>query len=332
MSRTLRQFAAWLILGALSPAGCAFLSSQNPESVPRSDERLVTNEIIAVERRWTYHEYKPTTAGVDAPVVVVLHGSGGTGDAALVGDGWLEAAEVGGFCVAAPDALPLRPDERADFLVNPPIWNVGPVVAGTRRAEIDDMLFFDALREVISGVSSGEPRRVFIAGHSGGASMAFRLARERPEHVAAIVAVAGLYWHEGGAATPAVPTLFVTGEEDPLLPMNGGRQGLLWLERATPPIHESLARWAASTGCAGTAEAVSPDMLGLTSTAVRMERFGECGEAELIVAYISGHGHRWPGGRSPELPEAIIGPSRKDVSATEIAVRFFARHAAAAVR
>ena len=93
---------------------------------------------------WTVHGWAPDGAG-EFPLVVVLHGAGGGGLAYLEKNGWLAEAKLRNFIVVAPDGLPARPGEPANFLTNPRVWNAGNLRAGTPRARLDDVAFVTAM-------------------------------------------------------------------------------------------------------------------------------------------------------------------------------------------
>jgi polyhydroxybutyrate depolymerase len=254
-----------------------------------------------------------------AALVVVLHGSGEDGQVPLDRNGWAAAAENRGFIVAAPDALPAQPDRPPVFLTNPRLWNSGqprPDIAG---AAADDVQFFDALLADVSNRVTVDQQRVYVAGHSGGGSMAFRLAAERAPRIAAIAVVAGFWWLDAPQPAVAVPTLYIVGTTDLLVPLEGGTQGVLWLRRATPPVLENLAQWASALGCGSTPTVVSD------TANVRTLEYGGCAGGVLFRAlFIAGQGHVWPGG-TPYLPEWITGPATDELDATDTCCTFFFR-------
>ena len=52
--------------------------------------------------------------------------------------------------------------------------------------------------------------------------MAFRLGAERSERFAALAPVAGHCWLPDPRPVRALPTLYLVGTEDPLVPLEGG--------------------------------------------------------------------------------------------------------------
>src|SRR5262245_1268801 len=102
-------------------------------------------------RDWATELHVPSSVDVATPVplVIVLHGTAESGRDPLVRNGWLAASNDQGFIVAAPDALPLRPDEPANPLTNPRVWNNGQPLPDDRTA-INDVRFFDALLDKLA--------------------------------------------------------------------------------------------------------------------------------------------------------------------------------------
>lgn len=201
------------------------------------------------------------------PLVLDLHGSGGTpeGQAATSGLEAVAARET--FLVATLQAEGGR-------------WNV-PVQDGRP----DDVAY---VRDVIAHVgrrACADGARVYATGFSGGGRMSSLLGCRLGAQIAAIAPVAGLRF-PGPCEGRAVPVLTFHGLADRQNPYEGqapGR-GAEWLES----VPEALAGWARHNGCRG--EAVSDDPPGPLST-VRYE--GCTGGAEVRLVRIDGLGHTW---------------------------------------
>lgn len=283
--------------------------------------RTERRTLLVDDRNWTYTLYVPGSIVSESapPLLILLHGTGERGLDPLVLNGWIELAELNGFVVAAPDAPASAPDQPPDFLLNPPIWNAGqPYLTEARRA-IDDLAFFDALLTEVPSIVPIDTGRAFVAGHSGGAAMAFRLAAERSEQIAAIAAVASPLWLANPAPAAAVPTLYIVGMSDPIVPAAGGRQALPWFTRESPPIEAIIARWADALGC-------STGTIEMREGALRRIVHTSCSNNALFEAIlIDGQGHGWPGGRTPQLPEIFIGPSTSHLDAAAAIWDFFER-------
>ena len=248
---------------------------------------------------------------VSRPLVVMLHGTGGSAEFAADETPWAELAEEAGFLVAFPDALPVDPTSPPSFLSNPKRWHDGsPGTTGP-----DDVQFLsDAMAHLIAH-HHADPARVYLTGFSNGASMAFRFAAERPDLLAAVAPVAG-YCHVNPAKViPPVPTLYVIGDADSLLPLAGGPVRLPWGNRvvARPPVEESLRKWAAALGC-------DPEPTPVSGTEARY-----AGPVEFTRVIVPGLGHHWPGGKGQFNPH-IAGPVVRSLDGCRRVWGFFARH------
>jgi polyhydroxybutyrate depolymerase len=158
---------------------------------------------------------------------------------------------------------------------------------------------------------------LFAAGHSNGGGMSFRLAAESANRFAAIGIVAGMMALADPRPTRPVPTLFIVGNQDPLMPLAGGEVKLPWGTKQNPPVADFLAVWANAIGCQKQPKLIS-DKDGLK----KVEYPSAAGGPTLTVIYLEGQGHHWPGGELV-LPERMVGPTRKDFDATDVIWDFF---------
>jgi len=253
------------------------------------------------------------------PLVVGLHGAGGNGEQFMRSGGWAEVSDRECFLFVAPDGLPARPRSEANFLTNPRLWNSGQLRPGAPRTEIDDVAFVAALLDDLRARAPYDPKRVFVTGHSNGGGMSFRLAARLADRIAAIGTVAGLVADEASHPVRPVPTIYLLGTKDPLVPLDGGVSRTPWGSRTTKPVADYLATWAKAIGCAPTPVTVSG------AGGVRTVEYRPEGDGPLLrVLYLEGHGHSWPGGRDPGLAQRAMGPVTATLDATETIWVFFA--------
>ena len=220
-------------------------------------------------RARSYRLYIP--AGYDGrtrlPLVLELHGSGGTAAGQARTSGFDQVAAREGFAVASLQAESSR-------------WNV-PVNA-TRP---DDVAY---VRDVIDHVSARlctDPARVYATGFSGGGRMSSLLGCKLNDRIAAIAPVSGLRWPAPCAGRP-VPVLTFHGLADPQNPYAGRVPGRNdeWVES----VPEALAGWARHNGCR--LNAIEEDPAGPLSTL----RYAGCRDgAEVRLIRIDGLGHTW---------------------------------------
>lgn len=290
---------------------------------PEPGEQRFTLRVGDTDRHYIVHvpaRYQTTTA---LPVVVMLHGGGGTARGAAAETGWSAKADEAGFLAVFPDAMPPDPSKPGQFRTNPQLWNDGSDRFYRGQKAPDDVAFIDAMLDDLTSRFPVDKRRIYATGFSNGASMSFRAGMALPHRFAAIAPVAGALWGEPGSLKLPVPMLYITGTVDPLNLIEGGVPKLLngvydpVRAKAKPPVRDSIEKWARALGL--------PEAPRSTTDAdgIRTETYGPGGEAVYIA--IEGLGHHWPGGRSL-LPEVLVGPWSGKLRATDAIWDFFRRY------
>jgi polyhydroxybutyrate depolymerase len=202
------------------------------------------------------------------PVVLMLHGSGGSLDEIFNVTHWGLKSDDEGFLAVFPNGFPNDEGMR--------VWNDGrPAVEG--RA--DDVAFARALLDDLGARFRIDVKRVFVVGFSNGAGLAYRLATELNDRIASIAPVAGrIRLPEPQLARP-VPAIAIVGTED------GGYQADV----------RSAERWAALSGCKTTGDTVRNGRFVAVS-------YHACPKQVSITSYVvEGWEHYWPGGRNPGI-------------------------------
>jgi len=307
--------SSWFLIGLFS-FSCSSLSETLP-SFPIGE--IFPLEVKAGEWERTAYVYVPKGYGANRKpsLVLAFHGAGGNGSMMLSRYGWKTLADKAGFIVVAPEGLPALPRQPASFLSNPRVWRSGDQRRRAARFAVDDVEFTRVLLDELKKRVPYDEGNVFSTGHSNGGGMTFKLGAELSERFAAIAMVAGTMELDNPKPKKPLPTLYILGTLDPLVPLEGGEVKLPWFTRQNPPVAEFLEKWAAAIGCQTMPRIVS-DKEGVR----RLEYPAGTGEAKLNVMYIEGHGHHWPGaGRS--LPANLIGPITKKIDATETIWEFF---------
>ena len=263
----------------------------------------------------------------DGPLLIVLHGAGGTGLGMAALTGLDTRGPAAGFAVVFPDGAG-------------GVWNDQRDAPRLERREgIDDVVFLNALIAHLVGEHVAAPGPVFAAGISNGALLAEHLARHSLVELAGIALVAGAATVVSRQAfpSPSRPTLVVmfAGTADPLVPYAGGPIGPLGrlVQRrgarasASPgrglaaPAEAVATDWAATNGCPvdPTAKTLPVDADGVIVTQLTWQTPGR---PSVVVYRIEGGGHTWPGG-AQYLPQRIIGPVAKHLDATGIILDAF---------
>lgn len=226
-----------------------------------------------------------------APLVVLLHGSGGTGTQMLEASKLAEAADRHGFIVAAPDAgIPLQ----KGF-----VWNIPGVPSVTGKlpgpGDADDVAFLTGMIDWLAKNRCVDPARVYVTGLSGGGRMTSWLGCVAADRFAAIAPVVGLRAGNPLAGNPrvpdpatcnparAVPVIAFAGDADKTNPIQGGGAGYWQYTMAT-----ALSRWADLDLCR-----TGPAQRDLDAKRYEI-RYADCRAGTEVIGRVTrGAGHVW---------------------------------------
>lgn len=259
------------------------------------------------------------------PLVIMLHGFGGTASSAAKETGWSAKADQETFIIAYPEAT--RPDKSrpANFRNNPQAWNDGSGRFHAADENIDDVGFIEALLDQLTEKYQLDSKRVFVTGFSNGASMAFRVGAELAARIAAIAPVAGTCWLEKPEPLHAISICYITGTADSLNPLAGGYPKLAFGGKEQggqpkPAVQTFIDQWAKALRC--------PEQPRLDEIASgvrkRVYGFGR-DKAELVFITVEGLGHHWAGGVS-QAPNFLVGKPTDKLKATDVIWEFFSSH------
>lgn len=253
--------------------------------------------------------YWPAELTGPAPLVVVLHGGYGDGRQAEKNYHWDGQADTGRFVAVFPNGVGRS-------------WNAGTCCGAAKNTDVDDVAF---IRSVVADVQRAvaiDPRRIYVAGMSNGAMMAYRMACETTLF-AAVAPVAGTILVPCSAARP-ISLLAIHGEADDRVPYAGGPGKAFSVSGQArvdgPSVPADNATFRRINDCA------APDTTrsGVVSTSVAACPDGRT--VELIS--VAGAGHQWPGA-DPGLSLLGISPTPSNaLDATSMIWQFFAAHPA----
>ena len=270
--------------------------------------------VDGIER--SYLLYNPIFSNAkDLPLMIVLHG--GLGNARYVEKvtGMNEVAKTGKFIVAYPNGI----GGRFRFMKNRRTWNAGDCCGNAVRNNVDDVSFIEKLIDDIDSRFSIDTRRVYVTGMSNGAMMAYRLAREIPDKIAAIIPVAGALTVDNFDSAKDVPVLHIHGEQDPNVPISGGIGPMSVAGVSFRPLRDTVKLITRSRHCLTPEEKILNGKIRVTSY-----RCKKGAPVEILI--IKGGRHVWPGGRgrnnrSPD--DQYLSASKQ---AWEFAKQFSKRH------
>ena len=312
-------FAASVIVVVATFRYLFFVPAVAPPTLRGGTQRAELN-IAGFQRQFSYympHELKP-----GAPVVIIFHGSRGTGERIQLATAFAfdALADKHGFIVAYPDAY-----ERH--------WNdcraVGAYAA--KELAVDDVGFVRSLLTYLQAEHGADPARVLSVGLSGGGQMSLRLALEAPELIRSAVAIAANMPAPNNIVCKpeekVVAVMFINGTDDALNPFEGGEVGWLGLfgRRGTVlSALQSAQYWARLAGHeSGPFQHRFPDSAAADNSVATRMVWANSGLAEVSLITVHGGGHTIPNPK--QIFPRFLGPTNRDFSAADEIWRFFLR-------
>lgn len=276
-------------------------------------------------RRRSYLVHVPAEAAPAKapPVVLNFHGGGGNAAGQKSYSRMDEASERHGFIAVYPEGT-------GGVLGKLHTWNAGNCCGYAMENKVDDVGFTVALLDDLAARTSIDRRRIYATGLSNGAMMAYRLAAERSDRIAAIAAVAGGMVIDAFGPSRAVPIVHIHSVDDPRALYDGGLGAPFPFTSKRvnhPPVEDTIGRWISFDRCP-TQAAASPTLRGKSSDAGNTATkyvYGPCsGGTEVVLWKLTGSGHVWPGGVRDRY-KRLLGRSTHVIDANEEMWEFFAR-------
>lgn len=282
----------------------------------------VTDETVRTadgqERRYRLYVPASLPPGSRVPLLVALHGGLGSSKQFATNSGFDGLAEANGFVVVYPDGVGASPDGSGAQT-----WNGGSCCGAAVRLGIDDVGFVRQLLDTLGRDLAVDPARVFAAGHSNGAILAYRLACELSDRIAAIGVQAGSLETDVCAPTRPVAVFHLHGAADTNLPIDGGR-GTGVSGVAFRPARGAVETLAGADGCVPTPiPGVDP-----TNPAVTVATWTPCrAGTEVRFVVVAGATHAWMGhpGASPAAAR-LVGEPYPGLDASRAIWSFLAAH------
>lgn len=322
MTRTVLVVAFCLVAALVAPSASAAAAKETM----KPGEHNFTIKVGDLDRHYTVHVPPGYDGKTATPVVVMLHGGGGTSQGAARETGWSAKADEASFLAVFANAMPPDPSKPGSFGRNPQLWNDGSERFYQGQNKVNDVGFLNAMLDELLAKFAVDARRIYFTGFSNGASMTFRVGAELSRRIAAIAPVAGACWLEPLTVERPISMCYITGTADPLNLIEGGVPKLLGggsdkvRAKPKPPVRDSILKWAKAIGCPATPANVSEE------NGVRTETYGPGRDgAEVIYITVEGLGHTWAGGKSL-LPEFMVGKRSDKIKATDVIWEFFKKH------
>ena len=253
--------------------------------------------------------------GTPAAVVIVLHGATMTGPLMAWFTGLAQKADQAGFLAVYPDGT----GRRFSYF-----WNAGQCCGPAARDRVDDVAFIRAVLDDLAATYRVDPRRIFAAGLSNGAMMAYRLAAEMSDRIAAVACVGGTMAIDECRPSRPVPVLHIHGTDDEFVPFAGGVGPKSITGVRHRSVESTIDAWVRADRCETPPTVdVLPDRTRDGTRVTRTSYRGGPNGADVVLVVVEHGGHTWPG---RDIGSNILGKSTRNASANDLIWEFFERH------
>jgi polyhydroxybutyrate depolymerase len=246
-------------------------SSSSPPALPASG----TGTVQIGGRQVTVHVPASYDPARPAPLVVGLHGY--TSDAAEL-EMYLQLtpeSDRRGFVYAYPDG---STDDRGEQF-----WNATDACCSFSEPKPDDSRYLSELISTLEGAYRIDRARVSLIGHSNGGFMAFRMACDHADQVAAIVSLNGATWDDASRCRPSRPVsvLAINSSTDETIAFTGGDID----GNAYPSAATTVARWVGYDRCGAGRDAPKLDLAPALPGAETSVRTYSCAAGSVVQAW-----------------------------------------------
>lgn len=299
----------FVLCGLLAWCAASVAAAQAAPVLPAGSHELQLRH-DGRERGFIVHVPKAYRADRPAPLVLALHGGGGSMEV-MAKDrlyGLVSQSEASGWIVVFPSGFSRLGGKLAT-------WNAGICCGAARDRGSDDVGFLRAVVAEVQRRVAVDPQRVFATGMSNGGMMSYRLACEASDIFRAIAAVAGTDGTTDCRPGRPVPVFHLHAKDDDRVLFNGGSGSASDTHADFVSVPATVDKWVRLNACSGPTQTV------LQRPGVTCEvRSGCQGGAEVRLCVTDSGGHSWPGGR-----KALGGKGSTALDATEAIWAFFAR-------
>jgi len=265
------------------------------------------------EREYLLHLPPEASRKRPLPLVVIFHGYASSAQNMERLTGMSDKADREGFIAVYPQAT--------GFIRT--AWNAGFCCGNAYLDGVDDLNFFREMIETLKRNLRIDGSRIFVTGFSNGGMMAYYLAAQMPDLIAAtavVSAAAGVRPVESphaltisGPSAP-IPLIGFHGLKDRHIPYEGGEGKRTRDILAFISVEESLGYWIRANNCS-----TDPAREALKEGAVMKVSYTCHDHADVVFYIIRDGGHAWP-------EEGACGRSGDCISATDLIWEFFLAH------
>jgi len=310
--KTLNTIRLWQIVAVILFAA----STQHTLADTPAGDYDITLEAGGLTRSALVH-VPPHTVGAVLPLMINYHGGGDHARGQQDYTGMNRHADQHGYMVVYPNGTG-RWNKR---LLT---WNAGSCCGSAARNQVDDVAFTLQLIDYLADRLPVDKTRVYATGFSNGGMMAYRLAVEAGDRIAAIAPVAGGMVVNPFTPVRALPVLHIHSVDDPRALYHGGlgpRFPLTNQRVMHPDIDNVINQWARYEDCSASPVRVENrsgnKKRGEAGHSATLERYENCRDNSVIALWkLRGPGHVWPGGQRNYM-KRLLGASTSVINAND---------------
>ncbi len=301
MTASFRALVITLSALSLSLASAAF--ADRALLPPGDYARPLNHKRLA--RSYVLHLPPAAANAAPLPLVIASHGGGGNAEGFQKYAGLDAVADRESFAVGYPNGTghPLRSERLLT-------WNAGRCCGWALDNKVDDVGFTLRVIDSVAQLAHIDRRRVYATGHSNGAMMAYRLAAEAADRIAAIAPVASaMNLKRAFAPSRAVAVLHIHSLDDPrALYAGGDNKSFAGTTIHHEPVFSSLQLWERHNQCSGAGTELERRRTPAPSgkgQQVAVHLAANCPKGSAVELWkLTGVGHAWPAKNPARFPSA----------------------------
>ncbi len=239
-------------------------------------DRFQTIAVHGQSRSFLLHIPILSIAHHPKPLLILLHGTGSNAEDLEEMLHINDLADKERFIVAYPNGIDSS-------------WNAGNCCGSAHAHQVDDVKFIRLIIEQIKKEYRIIPNRIYAAGLSNGGMMAYRLACELSDQMAAVASVAGAMDVDVCRPTQQVSIIAIHGMADETVLYQGGISKKDSEKNYDQPVSRAVHFWVRRNGCLPISN--KEQRLNVIRESYKNEHTG----VEVLLYSILGKGHEWPG-------------------------------------
>jgi polyhydroxybutyrate depolymerase len=305
-----KLFILTVLLFAINISSCKKDKTAPIDNVYRFSETMT---IDGLERTYTLNLPPNYYESADFSLVIAMHGGGGSAQQFESTNKLTEKANDSKFIVVYPDGV------QSNGLLKVRTWNAGGCCDYAVSQNIDDVKFISVMIDKLLASYKINAKKVYATGHSNGGMLAYRLACELSNKIAAIAPNSSTMVNSTCKPARPVPILHMHSVNDTRVPYLGGTgsgtgtQGVIM-----PSLEAVMNTWSTKNTCNKVGQ------VEVNDNNYKLTKWTSCSGNVTLEYYLTKDGgHAWPGG----LSGSAIGDTPSSViNANNLLWEFFQQH------